>query len=1587
MATQPQAVKKWEDVPPAAATNRTWEDVPANDSRSWEDVPPAGGAAPAASVAPAEPAKPVALPTAELPAPIVTTTPAGKPVAGTGLLTPAEHAEDEARNRTPENQAELERGIRAAPTTQARETLERERDRIQLPAAPVSQSNPKRDTNGTQPGQRATLRLPTRPTAVLSPKKPAPEQSNLPGFIFKDFLPGAVESTFGNLYNFGVDALTALPAMAAAGVEGLDPNMAGTDFIDRFKSRHAAATDLLGSPMQTYTGQRASELQGELVDFALDKVGAAVASTLGPVTGALTKGTLAAILAGAGLRLGKGTGLKAPIQRMNEPTFDPLSDAPGGPTEPKLSRLPNVSDREPQLGRTIEIIGGANEPKLGNVPQIPIPTREKPRIRLTPEQVTGRTYEAPPDVSTPLGSDPAPTPTVGAQTARTADPQLDAPAPAGLFAAPAAPKAPESTQPTTGPLPSPPRATSKGAEAAPADPGFKVPDTDTEYTAVRNIASDVRKGGTAGGEQYVKLPQNVFWRGETGKIDAALFDAGKQFREEGTKAAAFDRLQTLMRYFLLEDKSIPANFKDPYRQFLTDDGKQISRDRLMRGAQAYNVQLSSSLNKARRANEGQGVAIEAPAWRGDQGPPPPVGNSGSPAPDVPKTGAKLQKNVSGTPELPPAPVIERPPEVKAALAEAEARYKERRKLIESEPQYKGEEDRRPAKLKALGMKYAAEKRQITGELTKREFEAKEKFERSNYKGKRVTADGQGGEVVGTPFGKVKVKLDDGTVKTFEREQISDPPGAVKAKPAANTDEGINYNKDTLLTAIAKLGGIAQSEMVDILGESVKAGRVSNAAKAAFKKAGMGIDKMFEALTEKGFISPEAGGDINWLKNAIRDEHDLGKSVYSMFADEDVVFRKLQEEYGPGTLGANPMFNPQLWKKTLASASKVAGTVSKPMRAWFDAAQTIPDTAVPALATSWEYARKVAAAKQQAEIDLYRKTDAQTLARDYRTSVNEAIALDPKFMTRPGIKVPSTPREAIQQTELARRHVAKLELQRDMVSTGYASPVAIQGYSQSSLNLADMKSASGKPLYIRNDAKAIIDQMVGAHDVAQAAYRNEGLLGALEGINQGTVGLIMYNPGFHAVTVAGRAAPFIFNKLGTNSIIARFPEAFAKVQDRDFMYDLMKNKGYQPMRIRDSQNALGGQMGTVEKLFRKTGMDKPYDWWRMVHNKVMVDTVNKIQMSFYLMKVDDLVKAGSPRDAAELAAARMSNLIGGNLPKEEMNQLWHQILGSTMFSRSYTSTVVRQATRAITEDKILMAELAKRGHTPATVRKAVEQYRGELGKALLLDYAVMQVTGNVLNYALTDGVEDRYGNNKRHFSWDNKPKDKPMGSKPDAMDYAFPDRIYVGKGKDGKDVYMENPLRTTRDQMLFFTQGKELAAGEKPKWLSRKLGTLSGVAEDAILGQDRGGRPMRDPLDVAANVASRMTPLDFKTPAEAIRMSSFDYFADSLKSALSDPGIIALKVVGLQPHEESGDPTAGASRRVTVEQNKVWAEAGEIKRNWPNLSEPAREAALKRLREIGERAGMKEHQLERYVSESESTKGQRKRVIKGEKVFE
>lgn len=84
-------------------------------------------------------------------------------------------------------------------------------------------------------------------------------------------------------------------------------------------------------------------------------------------------------------------------------------------------------------------------------------------------------------------------------------------------------------------------------------------------------------------------------------------------------------------------------------------------------------------------------------------------------------------------------------------------------------------------IKGDAMEYAAKKRQIIqgdsldlveGGLTEKELQKKIDKLNSNYVGKTVDTPNGKGTILGNPYGKVKVQLEDGTVKTFSKDEIS-----------------------------------------------------------------------------------------------------------------------------------------------------------------------------------------------------------------------------------------------------------------------------------------------------------------------------------------------------------------------------------------------------------------------------------------------------------------------------------------------------------------------------------------------------------------------------------------------------------------------------------------------------------------------------------------------------------------------------------------------------------------------------------------------------------------------------------------------
>lgn len=155
-----------------------------------------------------------------------------------------------------------------------------------------------------------------------------------------------------------------------------------------------------------------------------------------------------------------------------------------------------------------------------------------------------------------------------------------------------------------------------------------------------------------------------------------------------------------------------------------------------------------------------------------------------------------------TPAKPEAPAAPAEPALTPAqadqMARAQAAHEKSKATIQK---MENDPEIRAKKLYAENMRFAAIKRQITGKLTGKEAAAKAKREASNYEGKPVSVDGKNAIVVGTAFGKVKVKFEDGTTSSVAADKINAPvntaakepsqpaPASQEAKPAATFKAG------------------------------------------------------------------------------------------------------------------------------------------------------------------------------------------------------------------------------------------------------------------------------------------------------------------------------------------------------------------------------------------------------------------------------------------------------------------------------------------------------------------------------------------------------------------------------------------------------------------------------------------------------------------------------------------------------------------------------------------------------------------------------------------------------------------------------
>lgn len=166
------------------------------------------------------------------------------------------------------------------------------------------------------------------------------------------------------------------------------------------------------------------------------------------------------------------------------------------------------------------------------------------------------------------------------------------------------------------------------------------------------------------------------------------------------------------------------------------------------------------------------------------------------APEATATPAEATPEAATTPVqvAPETPTTERPAAPKALSPEKQAQLdaltENYNKDVELVKRSAANEQEKGKSLKGLAMRFAAEKRKITGELTANEQAKEAKRLAGNYTGKEVSVDGRDGVVERVAFGKVRVKFEDGQVLSIEPEKVQKRQKAPEpaAEPVAPAPE-------------------------------------------------------------------------------------------------------------------------------------------------------------------------------------------------------------------------------------------------------------------------------------------------------------------------------------------------------------------------------------------------------------------------------------------------------------------------------------------------------------------------------------------------------------------------------------------------------------------------------------------------------------------------------------------------------------------------------------------------------------------------------------------------------------------------------
>ena len=560
--------------------------------------------------------------------------------------------------------------------------------------------------------------------------------------------------------------------------------------------------------------------------------------------------------------------------------------------------------------------------------------------------------------------------------------------------------------------------------------------------------------------------------------------------------------------------------------------------------------------------------------------------------------------------------------------------------------------------------------------------------------------------------------------------------------------------------------------------------------------------------------------------------------------------------------------------------------------------------------------------------------------------------DPKYVSD---RLPKTPAEAAKQAYWYAKQAAVKRFQHDGWDTGLLGPANSPNHVP--IILDDLEQGPGRYLGVLKGLQSRVTQTLSAFEPRKAPADAMGKVKeAYLGVKHTAVGLNMWSPTFHPMTILGRFLPTLLNARsigrGLKSLIhpadlpaelmrgikdlerARTDPAEAERLARLGLIQLGPH-GYEGRLMTQMEAALkkGGRTGSLARG-AIAGYKNAMQWG-----------INNMGVIAFRIAKDDLMSKGVPEQAAEVAAAQRATIIVGTIPKDMMTRGWRGFADFYLFSMRYTTSTWLTLARAMSKDRALESELKMMGFKGPEVEKTLKLHQKAFQALLVKDLALFYGLSNVFNYVMTGiyNLPDKDGKKGPHFVWEN----------PGSTWYTDLANVKFVAGKDpatGKTQYAQIPIRGTRDLAMMVLQLPAWLTGADPfdagalQVYANKASPLVAVASMLYSGRDWRGKSLSMPTtaETTANWVGSMADLLQPLPTRdalvrgATYLSQGDYsdavirpWVDMLAEA--QPGKLAARAMGIQ--ESSADPVASQYYR----RQESW-------RNW--YSDPAIRADLK-----------------------------------------